>query len=93
MSRNLNIFSYRVCNILFFLNFITLRKQITIELGNTALKGRYERETHARNQPEGKKMQKYKIQDKIEKRKWICTTELRINVKLVRVYYGRWHTF
>ena len=38
-----------------------------------------------------KKMQKYKMHDKIEKRNWICNTGLRINVKLVRVYYGRWH--
>ena len=38
-----------------------------------------------------RKMQKYKIHDKIEKRKWICNTDLRINIKLVRVYYGRWH--
>ena len=37
-----------------------------------------------------KKMQKYQIHGKIEKRKWICNTDLRINVKLVRVYYGRW---
>ena len=36
-------------------------------------------------------MQKYKLHDKIEKRKLICNTDLRINVKLVRVYYGRWH--
>ena len=45
--------------------------------------GRYERETHARYRPDGK----CKIHDKIEKRKWICNTDLRINVKLVRVYY------
>ena len=32
-----------------------------------------------------KKMQKYKMHDKIEKRKWICITDLMINVKLVRV--------
>ena len=37
------------------------------------------------------KMQEYRIHDKIEKRKWICNTDLRINVKLVRVYYGLWH--
>ena len=37
------------------------------------------------------KMQEYKIHDKIEKRNWIRNTDLRINVKLVRVYYGRWH--
>ena len=53
--------------------------------------GRYERETHARYCPDGKKMQKYKIRDEIEKRKWTCNTDLRINIKLVRVYYGRWH--
>ena len=38
-----------------------------------------------------KQMQKYKIHGKMEKRKWISTTDLRINVMLVRVYYGRWH--
>ena len=27
---------------------------------------------------DGKKMQTYKIHDKIEKRKWICNTDLRI---------------
>ena len=30
-----------------------------------------------------KKMQKYKMYDKIEKGKWICNTNLRINIKLV----------
>ena len=59
-------------------------KQITIELGTAAQKGRYQRETHARYHPDGKK---YKIHDKIEKRKWICNTDLRINGKLVRVLY------
>ena len=39
-----------------------------------------------------KKMQIYKMHDKIEKRKWICNTDLGINIKLVLVYYGRWHT-
>ena len=38
-----------------------------------------------------KKMQKDKIHEKIEKRQWICNTDLRINVKLERVCYGRWH--
>ena len=38
-----------------------------------------------------KKMKEYKMHDKIEKRKWICNTNLRINIKLVRVCYGRWH--
>ena len=34
-------------------------------------------------------MQKYKMRDKIEKRKWICNAGLRINIKLVQVYYGQ----
>ena len=28
------------------------------------------------------------MHDEIEKRKWICNTDLRINIKLVKVYYG-----
>ena len=39
-----------------------------------------------------KKMQKDKMHNKIEKKKWICNMDLRINIKLVWVYYGRWHT-
>ena len=60
-----------------------------IELGNAAQKGQYKWKTHARYRPNEKKklMQKYKIHDKIEKRKWICNTDLRVNVKLVWVYY------
>ena len=58
------------------------KNQITIESGNAAQKGRYEWETHARYHPDGKKN---------AKRKWICNTDLRIKVKLVQVYYGRWH--
>ena len=56
-------------------------KIIRIELGNAAQKGRYEWETHARYRPGEKKMQEYKIHDKIEKRKLICNTDLRINEK------------
>ena len=53
-------------------------------------KGRYQRETHARYRPDGEKnVRIYKIHDKMGKRRWICNTDLRINVKLVRVYYGR----
>ena len=34
-----------------------------------------------------KKMQEYKMHDKIEKRKWICNTNLRVNIKLVHILY------
>ena len=42
-----------------------------------------QRETHAKYRPGEKKMQKYKIHDKIEKRKWICNANLRINIRLM----------